>query len=66
MTNTEFYQENLIKILESMKSEIKDEYLDRPNTYNNTQRTEFFCIVMEIIGKYLDKAKEIQEINKGV
>ena len=47
MTDQQFYQENLIKILESIKEEISDKESK------------------DIVDKYLDKAKAIQEISKA-
>ena len=45
MTDQQFYQENLIKCLEQIKSEISDKDSK------------------DIVDKYLDKAKQIKEIN---
>lgn len=45
MTDQQIYQENLIKCLEQIKSEISDKESK------------------DIVDKYLDKAKQIKEIN---
>ena len=48
MTDQQFYQENLIKILESIKEEISDKESK------------------DIVDKYLDKAKAINEFIKEI
>ena len=65
MTDQQFYQENLIKCLESIKAEILDsadklDYEDRKDyiPYSQGMRTGAL-----IVDKYLDKAKQIKEIN---
>ena len=47
MTDQQFYQENLIKILESIKEDISDKESK------------------DIVDKYLDRAKAINEFIKG-
>ena len=61
MTNTEFHQENLIKTLESIKAEIELKWKEA-----SPDEAVGYFDSMKIIKGYLDKAKEIQKINKGV
>jgi hypothetical protein len=39
-------------VLYKIRAEIEEVYNDRPRSYNNTQRRELFCKVIEIINKY--------------
>lgn len=64
MTDQQFYQENLIKCLESIRAEILDEpkedygMLENLGVFNANR-------VLGIVDKYLDKAKQIKEIKNG-
>ena len=60
-----FYQDNLVKILEQINTEIEDEI----NAYDNdmyVEKKDVINLVDNIISGYIDKAKAIQSIqNKG-
>ena len=61
-----FYQDNLVKILEQINTEIEDEI----NAYDDdmyVEKKDIINLVDIIICGYIDKAKAIQSIqNKGV
>jgi hypothetical protein len=44
-------------VLDKIRAEIEEVYNDRPRSYNNTQRRELFCKVIEIIDKYRQKVR---------
>ena len=61
-----FYQDNLVKILEDIKADIRHFMFD---INANSSESDYACnyIICNVINKYIDKAKAIQSIqNKGV
>ena len=66
MTNAKFYQDNLVEILESIKSEFEDAFEEEEKTENIEFFNSGLRCGMSIVNRYLDAAKKVQNIqNKG-
>ena len=56
---------DMVAMLTEIQLEIKEQFNDRPFSYNHHQRTEFYRDVDQIIQQKIDKLKENTDGNKN-